>query len=55
MALLIYLAIFICVGLAYKALRNLEKLAGKPVRWARTIWYATAGTAVASTIFPFLF
>lgn len=54
MALLIYSAIFVCVGLSYKALTHLEKVAGKPVLWARTVWYATAGAAVASVIFPIL-
>lgn len=54
MALLIYLAIFVCVGLSYKALGRLEKIVGKPVVWARTAWYAIAGAAIASVIFPVL-
>ena len=54
MILLIHLAIFVCVGLAYKALRSLETLSCKPVLWARTVWYATAGAAIASTLYNFL-
>lgn len=54
MLLVLYSLIFLAVGLQYRALISLERQAGKQVRWARTVYYATAGAAIASLFYRVL-